>query len=494
MELDKRDLLIDSSINDAIKEPNEHTKCCKSMQECDCIFNRFSYIRVIISGIIATCAISGIYTYLSHITTVEVARNITPSSIDPVQIIRGISCWPITISNVSCNTMAVQMANMASNGSIDYQCNLHTQYNSNDSLYSDIILFKLSIIFLIFFSITYGLSAIVHDSTLIYYRNNLKMLTFHPINKIDFYLHTKYILFWKSKITPLFHGGSKYLIYCCFPISILFFSLLLLLRFICFGLDVVWMLGIYPFISSCWKIDRNKINAFSYVSSSWVGVSRFMMLNTTTLMVYFATSAHIEKPLDAKDASVCRCSCRYVFTPSDFYSFLAVTYIFVLLNAKFVFSWFMESVHGQHYLYLIEYSLPIEIANSINNKDCAGDMMMKKDNLYRTDSEKQKQSDLNGHNKQKHIDNSAENNDWELEGDISQKQNRVEFIWRLILMFFVIYSFLFIGGSMIFIAFFNEYQYSMLLRVILYIIGAVICIGVIIIFFMMRAYYKRKTN
>eukprot|EP01084_Bolivina_argentea_P189681 326152_1 len=68
----------------------------------------------------------------------------------------------------------------------------------------------------------------------------------------------------------------------------------------------------------------------------------------------------------------------------------------------FLFSWTMETFHGNHFLYLIKYSLPIEQADRINPGECTGSMMIiqkETNNNYQL-VEDQSDEDINDDEKQ----------------------------------------------------------------------------------------------
>eukprot|EP01084_Bolivina_argentea_P005382 10150_1 len=308
------------------------------------------YCRVISSGLTSITCISGIYFYISNVKSVQIDTNDTS---------KGIRCQSPFNIYPQCPEIQKIMANLTSTHP-EWDCSLKTDYQnhsifSEHSIFTDHIFLRNFLIVLIISAFIYGISAIIRDCTLIYYKNNLKKISFHPSTKKDFYCSINCAL--------------------CLCVTVIF--------------DLIFMLCVYPFISICFNINntlkdnypnssycKRFCNALSYISSSWVGLSRNVMIFCAGILTVII-SAGFSETIPSMDPE-CQCFCDWVFKKGDLYKILGTTWIFIYLSLKFICSWCLGT---DYYLYLIQYSIPIKLANNINPNQCTGNMMNQIPNL-----------------------------------------------------------------------------------------------------------------
>eukprot|EP01084_Bolivina_argentea_P189683 326156_1 len=206
--------------------------------------------------------------------------------------------------------------------------------------------------------------------TLVKYKKNLDIISFLPDEQTTEDLHL---------LSPMFKcmlcvSRGDWCLICC-VLSIMIVPLL-----IGFILDVVYIHIIWPIIamirsSCCNKQQKHKICTMSYISAEWVGISSFSMGIATTLQM-MKISDGFSFDIPSSNPSECECSCNYILMESDYYKLLFTTFIFIVVTMTFLFSWTMETFHGNHFLYLIKYSLSIEQAHRINPEECTGSMLI----------------------------------------------------------------------------------------------------------------------
>eukprot|EP01084_Bolivina_argentea_P253258 425344_1 len=404
------------------------------------------YIRVIFVGIMSAAIISGIYGFMSNIQSIQVWHNHAEWIHYAVAIVDGIECNGISGYNKECDIMAAQMANSSSTHP-EWKCTRFTDYSSK-SLFDDIVLFRNWFIVLISFTFIYGLFSIIHDCTLIYY-DNLDDISFYPSTETDFYFFYKaknyfYEIF--KRFDEIEDNDCHWWKCICFPIIIVITMILILSVIVLSGLtaafDIFFNLFVYLFTRCC------KCRSFSYTSSSWVAISRSMILISTYWIIAVATFG-FNKSITSIDPTQCTCSCVYTFRELDFYKFVLVTYTLMLLSAKFLWSWFRESIHCKDYYYLIQFSLPAELTKQINKEDCTGTMMEQPlFNLNKVQSDfAEEKIDLHARNR--------------------KEFSKISFIWRAAI--FLISMMCFAAGvasTLIGIVLWNNYDYPISIRVI----------------------------
>ena len=332
-------------------------KCCVSN-------GKKPYLKVMILGIIATVAVSSIYSWLANVNTIYVSPN---GSFGAIYRDEGIGCVTDALFYTSkaqkkCNNLAKKMANYTnaeytnvSKSSIHYinnwDCSLYTDYSNNDLIFTfDLLFYPLIILFI--FSFLYGSCAIVHDWSLIYNTDTI----FYPSN-----------LSWEEAI-PLTYVWSKvgdWVIkkirgthHVCLIQSIEIFFVFILyviligpLIPITFFVDIIWWIVIKPAVIlvsniSKWccgcnpyKRDRNRYGntqgAFDGcidVSEICVVLSRYMILTTAISLCVVVSSLHRglrdwknnesflqEYNISSHDYSQCECYCNYYVSFLDEY-------------------------------------------------------------------------------------------------------------------------------------------------------------------------------
>eukprot|EP01084_Bolivina_argentea_P189682 326153_1 len=322
--------------------------------------------------------ISSVYSFLTNVEMIKVipdANQIySDTSSTEWRVKGGISCVPTGTGAdyAYCNTVTDEMFN-ALTDNVQWTCELYTDYSDKPFFESFIFKFSSFTIYmtiLITFVLFYGIFSTIHDCTLANYKSRLDLVSFFPDHQTwdDFKL--SYTL-WNMCIC--YCGGCTCLGYIW--VLIIVWPLL-----ICIILDMLYIHIIWPIIvliqSSYYnKQQQHKIHTISYISAEWVGISCYTMCAATLQqMSYISNGFSFDIP--SKDPSQCSCSCNYIFTESDYYKLLFTTFIFVVLTMNFLYSWTMETFHGNHYLYLIKYSLSIEQAHRINPEECTGSMLI----------------------------------------------------------------------------------------------------------------------
>eukprot|EP01084_Bolivina_argentea_P166587 289196_1 len=340
------------------------------------------YLRVIIKGILSFTIISGIYSWMGNVNKIQISPD--HSTNEYLYVIQnGISCFDkYNEPSFECDAMTREIINITiTNSSItQWQCGLHTDY-SNKNLYA-ISPFKQFMWCLVVFAAISTIFSIIHDVTLLYYRHNLNKLISGP-HKSDIHYTFKmvegYHKFGEYYDTKLQNCNK-----CARIFLILLLSILLLLPMIVFLAAFnlvffselfVWTMIIYPSYVLIKQAFNNKLdcNGFSYVSSMWIGMSSSLMtMSAVFFLLYIALGFEVHVP--SLNSHMCDCSCNYILPESSFYSFLLVGGILVMVNLKFLYDWYKESIHGEQYLYLINYTLPLFQATYINKENPAGSM------------------------------------------------------------------------------------------------------------------------
>eukprot|EP01084_Bolivina_argentea_P249254 417168_1 len=336
------------------------------------VWKYMSYFRVIFMGLLSVSVVTGIYTYISNVQSIEV---------DPDHL-GGIACSPKhNTDHEYCEYIQYLMVNQSKTHS-EWNCNLHTNYESNN-LYNNFPEFSIFLLVIFCATILYGIFVIIHDCTLIYYKDNLNMLTFHPIiASKDFYFAHKFFIKCVKPLQQKFKPLNKYIKCILFPFLLILMAIMYNIMLLVVLLDIIMILILYqiPIISKCFQLEHNKIPNICYVSSSWVGLARFMMAMSATMFTFWIVDIGFHKYIPSMAPNQCECSCWYRLRQNNALGFIAVTYTFTILNGKFLYSWYKEACteHGNYHLYLIKYSVPIHMVNQINPTDVTGSILHSK--------------------------------------------------------------------------------------------------------------------
>eukprot|EP01084_Bolivina_argentea_P066185 120645_1 len=485
----------DNSRYAALNVSNENIQqkpsCC-CVRNLKIVKSKCAYIRIIIMGCLSWLIIWSVYKFLSSVDSIQVISRNNPNNVIEFPIINGIGCYatqnilgipwdhPNDFEKSKCDTMTNLMANATEfnttinstdlnliiTPNIKWRCDLYTDYS--DKLLFDTFSSCKSYLYCLFVSAAiYAASTIIHDCTLIYHKSNLKIVTFHPSTLNDFYLTNKLLPGIISGISSLFKLNFFVSIVSIFLILVtcpIWGSIVTLL----FCIDIcTYLLCLYPLVRYLFYKGENVkycTNILSYISCSWVGVSKFFMVLGTAVMLS-KLSRSISNEIPSADGRMCECSCFYVLHKTDFYKWLFVTFPFILVNLKSMWSWLNESIHTHHYLYLISYSLPLVYANAINPADCSGSMMVKTDVTLLTNNN---------------------NNDVECNEEylVIKTENVVAFFWRGFILVLIIVEFSVFGLLSVYrIYVVNVYNYNHYIEIILLvsvIVGAVVAFAVLV--------------
>eukprot|EP01084_Bolivina_argentea_P312335 540734_1 len=336
--------------------------CCQTCIH-DCI-KRINnpYFCILMSGIIYGVAISSLYTWMSNVNQVEVSPFNEYSIFSYERLVfqsQGIIC--LGTDQSYCNQMTQEMVNITSMNSSKtvWQCASYTDY-SHKSLFDDISHFRTMFILFIICTALSAIFSIIHDWTLVYYRYELDKLTSYP--HIEEHGFTFLCKIAESVMNAQQnHCQSPNWFKClslCFwiPVYIITFIILAVLM----ALQFPCIMMLYPF----WVLTiKRSCYGFSYVSSMWVGISTGLMMLFAVILLFDTGGWNSTIPsMDAK----CTCSCSFILIKQDLWSFIIVAFGLVLVNAKFLYYWYKESKHGEQFLYLVKYLVPLFRARNIN--------------------------------------------------------------------------------------------------------------------------------
>ena len=411
------------------------------------------YLTIIVSGIFYFSAISTLYGWMSNVNEVKVLPRTFQYSIFPLdrhaEFFDGFHCFQHgeRKGNTYCNEMAEQIVNNATNNA--WKCDQYADY-SNKYLFNDIRPFKFNLRWLIICTAMFAIFAIIHDCTLVYYKHNLNALKFYP--------HTRESIFYGSIISR--RHCSKWIFYLCFPLVVI--SMIA---------QVCIMLTLYPFYV---LIKDRSLYGFSYVSSLCVGVS---VGNITSLSVLvLSTSWQFFKDLESLNPAKCDCQCTYQLLETDLWTFVVLTLGFVLTNVRFLYRWYRETVHGEQFLYLIKYTLPISKAIALNeNGNPVGNMFggSEKEHSLNSSSNYVQMTDVTVDNPQK-PDVTIKSNDGCKMPKVSKQCRLIWFIWTISISCTWLSFVLLIFGIL------NTYNYPKAIPICIFAMGAAIPICILV--------------
>eukprot|EP01084_Bolivina_argentea_P103076 184656_1 len=252
----------------------------------------------------------------------------------------------------------------------EWKCSAYTHYRDGvdhpDKIWNKFSSFRVYLDFIITFAVLYGLFCIIHDCILIYFKQNPDSVSFSPES------HEELLL-------PFIA------IYCC---CIDCNNDAVKMIYVIFFMPIDFLIA--PIFSCCCCCDYSTDGDDDSTdgdddstdicrrclesSASFVGLSRiFMCLLTSAL--FYKVSWGISFSIQSLDENKCKeCSCNYIFTKNDYWMFFCTTVTFIVLSGIFLYSWIKEASTGNHFLYLLQYRLPIKHAHAINPDDSTAHM------------------------------------------------------------------------------------------------------------------------
>eukprot|EP01083_Nonionella_stella_P303926 1053937_1 len=290
-----------------------------------------SYVKIFIIGVIASAGVSGIYSYLNNVQSIEVWPSYESDvNLNPLKgnshVYNGIYCSQAlgddgyADKNASyCNALAKTMANTAN--VTEWDCLSQTDY-TDKSLYDDIPIMRGLFIAILVSSLLYGICAISHDCRLIYYysRNKLDELGFHFADN-DFYYTSKLFRLALMRIwDPLIKRDSNIYLKC---VSILFVAILCI---VCSPLLLLWFI-----------IFMLELLFSFYVTSLLIGFCRTVLIICSVMMIWSGVSA--SKKIHSLDDANCACNCAYMLHQTDFFGFAFTTLGIMASNMLFIKPW-----------------------------------------------------------------------------------------------------------------------------------------------------------
>eukprot|EP01084_Bolivina_argentea_P106340 190314_1 len=407
-------------------------------------------------------------------------------TVNPEILITGGSCIQDTDSNVNHTNRTNQTNQLTTTESTwkrdivnityvqalaEWDCGSHTDFSqiSFNETFSSAENYLITVMTL---ALIYFFFAVIHDSTLIYYKQDLNLVSFIPTNYDEYYLVTtmfRIMPYWFEKFVTYITENCN-----CFCIGILSIvvmglpalALWTVFTIIFWLIDLIHMLIVRP-IMVCFGMKQKLYNipTICYISAGWIGVTRFSMAIVTMLMLIKWSTEAFFTDIPSLNPHLCDCRCVYILKEWDWYKLLGTTVLFTTFNIQFLWSWTMETIHGNDFLYLISYTLPIKYAHRINPEECTGSMMkeippvetvtptqipLTENKYYRMTEEKYRKDTYH------------------------KTESLVAFQFRGHLLLFSVFWYLF-GGVVIFVyaAINNYYKYSDAVVVILGIVGIV---------------------
>lgn len=339
-----------------------------------------SHCKVLALGLISFAGISGIWSFLSDVQSIDVYPKNTEGSKKIPSIKDGIICQNINYMDTEkahCNDMTNYIVNHSSTNTA-WQCNSHTDYHHISFILSDDFkpMYNL-FISMVVLSALHAYFAIVHDIGLIEFqkqrkKNNASKLPLDFLTRLvisksiaSLYLNTAGNWSETSKI-------ANYLMIICCPLEFVLVVLYATIVFVEFILDA--LLG--PIIRfRCKSCNLKHCIHFVEISSIMVGIARCGIVlcgHVYTLYALLGFSRAIPSP----DEDKCQCSCNYIFHRQDFWALLGAAYVITAVNLIFIGTWYEESKDKQWFLYLIKYNVPIWLTGAIRPDHPAGSVLV----------------------------------------------------------------------------------------------------------------------
>ena len=268
----------------------------------------------------------------------------------------GIVCVPekSSVGDQFCQDIAKLMAN-ATVTTDEWQCSLHTNFVGK-SIYDEFPKFGIVFGIMLSFGMLYAVAACVHDIFLVEFAKN---------NKLD------EVAYWPKEGEAILKYSIKF--FCCpcgYSLNLLlcgcqifFYSLMFLMFLPIFALEFFGEI-LYRTLFVC---KPYCCAGFNEVSGVLVGIAT---AGITWCAFWFTQSALVplEKDILSLDMN-CRCYCQFFFTFKDFGKLSMASFTLLVLNLLFLREWYNESKHSQWSLYLIKYTMPVQLAHIINPND-----------------------------------------------------------------------------------------------------------------------------
>ena len=149
---------------------NEYGSISTNTESASTKSNVCAYVSIVIKGIIACASVSGLWSILSNVSTFITFRTKPADDFYTFDIYDGLSCQPHgwNTQDAHCNTIAQQMANDSASYS-GWDCQHLVDGKVNLVYDQHFVGFRNYFVCAVVFIVIAAISAIVHDSALIYY-------------------------------------------------------------------------------------------------------------------------------------------------------------------------------------------------------------------------------------------------------------------------------------------------------------------------------------
>eukprot|EP01084_Bolivina_argentea_P231882 390940_1 len=308
-----------------------------------------SHFKIIMLGITAAFAISGLYSAFAHVQKLHFMDGEYFMDFFGLQTnlwygkpIHGLVCAPHAsnqYTSKNCNDLAKYLYYNTTN--THYQCassyyvDLSTKtlfdISHHDILYHTFIALSISSAF-------YAVYSIIHDVGGIYYKHHLNEMIYFP-NSGSLY---------SIAIYPVFNAwwNSNYN-FAIVPLGWLVGIPLLII-------DIIFLSVKHPI----------------YISSLVVGISRAIMAVCAgyylkQILIFITITA--EQSIDTK----CDCSCYLYLPQPNILTCLFATILLMIINVSFLKKWYYEAKYKTPIFYLVSFTLPFKIAKDLQDDNMA---------------------------------------------------------------------------------------------------------------------------
>ena len=384
-------------ISTAIEVDQSETGCKDKVKKC----GNGCWLRskVVINGLLAFTAISGIWTTLSNIVSLQVYPTIRiwhSEFMDGVQFHEGILCTPSTAfydqEDIDfCYNIAEQMANQTSSHS-EWDCRdlVHGVNLVEDTRFGVQGRFIRAMVWIgiaVFYSI-------IHDCALIHYhgKRGLRDFDFWPSRTLaeDFPATKRMVLlndYVHDACCKRLKGEWKQNRGCCLVLCP-FLSVLAYLAAAIFGLGILTMFVLDLFVFNllcCGLVHRRKFGeccrAIAEVSACGVGVARVIVVFYACFFVGYAIGK-IPYPIEEPISNECECYCNYALHTWDAFVYVIAVSTLAVANLLFLNSWKSEVEFRRFHFYLLTYTVPTVCLDALSESDLMPKMIRSPEDMH----------------------------------------------------------------------------------------------------------------
>lgn len=363
-----------------LQDAGEADSNCKSR----CI-GALPYAKVALQGLIVCAGVSGIWSFLSGVSSVITFPTL---HISGATFHDGIICTFVgtkrytEFQNQFCDGIAEEMANQTVSHP-EWHC--HNLVDNDSNLVTQFAVMRHTFIALVVSAVIGALFPVLHDWTLIYYQrqDRIQTLVFWPQQSlsehfgISAWMRHNSVQIYTYLVEDALSDRSIFvyvLVICCCPlifaVLVVIVFILIPLLFVCLFLELIFRNLLYIALCKCDPLCRGMIET----SAVWVGIARFFVVwyaHSFTFCGYSGILMPIEDPLSTS----CTCYCAYALYPWDFAKFLFAAYVLTVSNLLFIKTWKTETHFEHYFLYLVSHPVSIWISGVINKRDTTGSLI-----------------------------------------------------------------------------------------------------------------------